>query len=78
MMIVAPAIASTARTITQKYQYSQPATKPAPGAERGARVLDERARRRPRDRHLAEHAHREDHEHAGDRVRDHRGRAGLL
>ena len=61
-MIAAPAAASTASTMTQKYQYSQPTVKRAqsPSAQPG--VVGERAGARMRDRHLAEHPHHEDHE----------------
>ena len=65
--IVAPATASIARTIAQKYQYSQPIVKPAQRPSACAAVLDERADRRVGDRHLAEHPHDEDDERAGRR-----------
>ena len=67
-MIVAPATASIASTIAQKYQYSQPTEKPAHGPSACAAVLHERADRRVGDRHLAEHPHDQHDERAGGEV----------
>ncbi len=71
----APATASSATTMTQKYQYIQPVRKPASSPSRGRSLQARRAvfvkrpHRRQRDGHFAEHAH---HQH-DQQPRDHEG-----
>jgi hypothetical protein len=72
------ATASTATTMTQKYQYIHPVRNPASPTQGDAGVLVEGADLGLGGGHLAEHAHHEHDEQARDQEGDHRGRSGRL
>ena len=74
----APATASSATTMTQKYQYIHPVMNPASSPEREAVVFVEPADRGVGHRHLPEHAHHQHHERTGEGEREHGGGPGLL
>jgi hypothetical protein len=74
--IFAAPMPSRPTAVQSSTQKDQPAVKPGPGPDRPLGVRRERARRRIRGRHLAEHPHHQHDEQTGDGVRDDDRRAG--